>query len=336
MLQYLGKRFLLMIPTLIGILVISFIIVRLAPGDPTSNKFGGAAAGQAGLNADRGTESSEAKMRKKYKLDEPLHVQFRFFVYRMITGDLQFFGREGSVWDDIIPALKVTILMNGIVFLLVYLLAIPLGVLSASTQGATSDRMITLLLFILYSIPAFWAADMIRLWINDYAPGRLPILGLHSAGAETYSTGRYLADYAWHLVLPVLCQTYGSLAYISRQMRAGMMEVIRQDYIRTARAKGCSETRVLWIHALRNSLFPIITLFAALLPALIGGSVIIEHVFQIPGMGWLTLKYVYEREYDVILATLLMSAGLTLLGILISDILYVLVDPRVTFDGRKV
>ncbi len=142
-------------------------------------------------------------------------------------------------------------------------------------------------------------------------------------------------DYVIHLVLPIACLTYGGLAYISRQMRGGMLEVIRQDYIRTAYAKGASKPRVILIHALRNSLFPIITLLANLLPFLVGGSVIIETIFQIPGMGWLAYQAVTEREYELVMATLLLSAVLTLFGILLSDILYALVDPRVSFEARR-
>jgi peptide/nickel transport system permease protein len=142
-------------------------------------------------------------------------------------------------------------------------------------------------------------------------------------------------DMAWHVVLPICCLTYGGLAYISRQMRAGMLEVIRQDYIRTAKAKGASKRRIILVHALRNSLFPIITLFASLLPFLIGGSVIIEYIFNIPGMGRFAFEGVMRREYDVVMATLTMSAILTLSGILISDILYVIVNPQVTFEEKS-
>ena len=142
------------------------------------------------------------------------------------------------------------------------------------------------------------------------------------------------ADYGKHIVLPVLCLTYGGLAYVSRQMRAGMLEVIRQDYIRTAEAKGCSKSRVILVHALRNSLFPIITLLASLLPFLVGGSVIIEVIFNIHGMGLLSYEGVLRREYDLVMTTLMLSAILTLVGILVSDILYVVVNPRVSFDDK--
>ena len=142
-------------------------------------------------------------------------------------------------------------------------------------------------------------------------------------------------DYVQHIVLPVACLTYGGLAYVSRQMRAGMLEVIRQDYIRTAEAKGAGKSRVILVHALRNSLFPIITLLASLLPFLVGGSVIIEVIFNIPGMGRLQFESIGKREYDIVMTTLILSAVMTLVGILISDILYVVVNPRVSFDDSK-
>ena len=164
----------------------------------------------------------------------------------------------------------------------------------------------------------------------------LPIMGLKSQNFDQMNSSQQILDYLRHIALPVLCMTYGGLAYVSRQMRAGMLEVIRQDYIRTAEAKGAGKARVILVHALRNSLFPIITLFASLLPFLVGGSVIIEVVFNIHGMGLLSYEGVLRREYDLVMTTLMLSAVLTLIGILVSDILYVVVNPRVSFeDGSR-
>ncbi|ADG67238.1 binding-protein-dependent transport systems inner membrane component [Planctopirus limnophila DSM 3776] len=350
MATYIFRRLLLMIPTLFGILVLSFIVIKSTPGDPASGRFGGAAAAQGGMNAERGTEDAEKAFRKNFKLDEPLYVQFFWFVGRIFRGEMIYYTKQGSIWPDLIPAMKITLMINSIVFLLVYLLAIPMGIFSATAPHSTGDRIMTLTLFVLYSLPSFWVAEMLRLgvlesnaawnaamlsqdaqeWMFNY-----PISGLHDVNADRFSLFQWLWDYTLHLVLPILCMTYASLAYISRQMRAGMLEVVRQDYIRTAKAKGCSPARVIWVHALRNSLFPIITLFASLLPALIGGSVIIEYIFNIPGMGKLTIDSVFSREYDMILVTMMLSAVLTLIGILISDIMYVLVDPRVSFESKN-
>ncbi|ODA29309.1 ABC transporter permease [Planctopirus hydrillae] len=334
MATYIFRRLLLMIPTLFGILVLSFIVIKSTPGDPASGRFGGAAAAQGGMNAERGTEDAEKAFRKNFKLDEPLYVQFFWFVGRIFRGEMIYYTKQGSIWPDLIPAMKITLMINSIVFLLVYLLAIPMGIFSATAPHSTGDRIMTLTLFVLYSLPSFWVAEMLRLGVLESNLG-LPVSGLQSPNADRLSLLPWLWDYTLHLVLPILCMTYASLAYISRQMRAGMLEVVRQDYIRTAKAKGCSPARVIWVHALRNSLFPIITLFASLLPALIGGSVIIEYIFNIPGMGKLTIDSVFSREYDMILVTMMLSAVLTLLGILISDIMYVLVDPRVSFESKN-
>ena len=336
MTQYLIKRLLLMIPTLCGILVVSFCVIKMAPGDPAAQKFGGVGQASGGMDAEKGTEAAEKRFREKYHLDDPLHVQFRYFLQRLFTLDLIYFQQEKPIWPDLVDAVKVTITLNAVVFVLIYLFAVPIGILSATYTGSLGDRVTTIGLFVLYSLPSFWVAEMLRIWLGDKSqPVWFPIMGLHSSGAENMTAWQWLLDSAHHVTLPILCMTYGGLAYISRQMRAGMLEVIRQDYIRTAEAKGAGKARVILIHALRNGLFPIITLFASLLPFLIGGSVIIETIFNIPGMGRFAFEGVLRREYDVVMTTLTLSAVLTLLGILIADILYVLVNPQVTFENRS-
>ena len=336
MLQYIAKRLMVMIPTVFGIMVISFIIIRLAPGDPAAQKFGGVGQASAGLDAERGTEAAERRFREKYHLDDPLHIQFGYFLQRFVKLDMIYFQQEKPIWPDLIDAVFVTLKINLIVFFLIYLFAVPIGIYSASFPHTLPDRITTVLLFVLYSLPSFWVAEMLRIWFSDKSQMIwFPIMGLQSAGYEQMATWERFKDYVHHITLPVVCLTYGGLAYISRQMRAGMLEVIRQDYIRTARAKGCSKPRVILVHALRNGLFPIITLFASLLPFLIGGSVIIETIFNIPGMGRFAFEGVLRREYDVVMATLTLSAVMTLTGILVSDIAYVLVNPQVTFDERS-
>ena len=252
-----------------------------------------------------------------------------------------FFQSEQPIWKELWAALKITILMNSIVFLLIYLAAVPLGILSAAYPNTAFDRLSTVGLFVMYSLPSFWVAELLRqlvmqkwFWSLIGLPNmQWPILGLKSQAFDNLTSYQQFCDYAQHLVLPILCLTYGGLAYVSRQMRAGMLEVIRQDYIRTAEAKGCSKSRVILVHALRNSLFPIITLLASLLPFLVGGSVIIEVIFNIHGMGLLSYEGVLRREYDLVMTTLMLSAVLTLVGILVSDFLYVIVNPQVSFES---
>ena len=342
MVAYLIKRILLMIPTMFGILLVSFLVIRLAPGDPAAEKFGGAGQAAAGVNAERGTEAAEKRFRERHGFDKSYPAQFVLFLNRLVHGDMIFFQTEQRIWPELWDALKITMLLNLIVFTLIYVAAVPLGIFSAAYPRSPFDRISTMGLFILYSLPSFWVAELLRelfmqKWLWSYfgfTSSPLPILGLKSQNFDSMSSFEQLIDYAKHIVLPVLCMTYGGLAYVSRQMRAGMLEVIRQDYIRTAEAKGCGKARVILVHALRNSLFPIITLLASLLPFLVGGSVIIEVIFNIHGMGLLSYEGVLRREYDLVMTTLMLSAVLTLVGILVSDILYVVVNPRVTFEDK--
>ena len=334
--SYIMRRLLLMIPTMMGILVLSFLVIKLAPGDPTSQKFGNVGGESGGLDAQRGTEQSIAQFRTKYHLDEALPVQFYYFLKRFITFDLIEFVSNRPVWDELRPRLEVTLQLNAIVFVLTYLIAIPLGIASAAFPRSTFDLSSTVVLFVLYSLPSFWVADLLRMWFTN--PDQaiwFPVTGLHRSDYLKLPLSTRILDYLHHICLPIFCLTYGSLAYLSRQMRVGMLEVIRMDYIRTAEAKGAGKSRVILVHALRNGLFPIITLFATLLPFLIGGSVIIEYIFEIPGMGRYAYESVLAREYDAVMATLFLSAILTLVGILISDLLYVVVNPQVSLEGRR-
>lgn len=336
MLQYILKRLMLMIPTLIGIIIVSFAVIKSAPGDPTSQRFGGLGQTGGGIDAQRGTQDAIREFRERWHLDDPLHVQFGYFLKRLFTLDLQYIVKTGSILPDLQDHLLVSIQINLIVFFLIYLIAVPMGIASVTWPRSWFDRISTVVLFMLYSLPSFFVADVLRLHLTGPdAWIQFPVMGLHSDGYQDMPIGERFLDYLHHIFLPVVCLTYGGLAYISRQMRAGMLDVIHQDYIRTAEAKGASRARVILIHALRNGLFPVITLFASLLPFLIGGSVIIETIFQIPGMGYYTVTKIFEREYDVVMATLILSAVMTLLGILISDILYVMINPQVSFENRS-
>ena len=216
--------------------------------------------------------------------------------------------------------------------LISYLLAVPLGILSAVQQRSRADKLVTLLLFVLYSLPTFWVGLMLILIFGKTGFDLLPVIGLHDKDASQLSGWPYYQDMLLHLVLPVATLTYGGLAYLSRQMRVGMIDTIRLDYIRTARAKGLPESRVVLKHALRNSLIPIITVFANILPILISGSLIVEAVFNIPGMGLYAFEGLQKRDYPVVLATTTLSAVMTMLGILLSDLLYAVVDPRISYD----
>jgi peptide/nickel transport system permease protein len=267
-----------------------------------------------------------------------LDTQFGLWVRQAIALDFgDSYARKRPVLTLIGEALPASFLISFLSIVLSYLLAIPIGILSGMYRHSLGDRVVALLLFVLYSLPTFWVAGILLLTTTgppflDWFPAR----GLSSEGmvpGETWGQYiRWLLDRCWHLVLPVLCLTYGSLAFLSRQMRSALLENLSQDYIRTARAKGASWRRAVFVHAVRNSLIPIITISAGILPELIAGAVIIESIFTIPGMGVLTLDAIIARDYPVINAVLFLSALLTLVGILIADICYAIADPRITYS----
>ncbi|MBI3935117.1 MAG: ABC transporter permease [Acidobacteria bacterium] len=331
---YLLKRLLLVIPTMLGISIITFAIIRLAPGDPAAMRIGSSATG-AIRDQQLASEIIE-KTRAQFGLDKPIPVQFWMWLKSIATLD---FGRSYKdnrpVMDKIWERLPITLQLNIISLFLTYLLAIPLGIYSATHQYSATDKTMTVGLFVLYSLPSFWVATILILFLGGGDYWHLfPISGISSLDAENLSRWAWLKDRAWHLVLPVFCLTYGGLAYISRQMRAGMLETIRQDYIRTARAKGLSEKSVVFKHALRNSLIPIVTLLADLLPAMLGGSIIIESIFTIPGMGLLGFEAILSRDYPVVMAISTIAALLTLIGLLLSDICYALVNPTISLEAQ--
>jgi peptide/nickel transport system permease protein len=323
----------LIFPTLFGISIISFLVIHLTPGDPALLKLGD--TDQRAGNQQLAAQIIE-ETRALYGLDQPLYVQYLRWLKRIVTLD---FGESLRDHRPIIDKLKervpVSVKLSGISLFLAYLISIPLGVYSATHQYSIGDRITTIILFGLYSLPNFWVATMAIVYLGggDFW-NVFPVYGLASAGSANWRWWQQLGDQAWHLVLPITCLTYYTLAVLSRYMRVGMLEVIRQDFIRTARAKGLSERLIVYRHALRNSLIPIITLVADLLPALIGGSIVIETLFSIPGMGALSYEAVFSRDYPLIMAVFTLSAFLTLLGILLADFLYTLADPRIGYENR--
>ncbi|MCC6547577.1 ABC transporter permease subunit [Candidatus Sumerlaeota bacterium] len=262
------------------------------------------------------------------------NTQYGLWTRQALTFDFgDSYMKHRAVLSMMGEALPISVLISGLSILISYLVAIPLGIVSAAKKNTPTDKVITLALFILYSLPSFWVAGILIMTMTgppylNWFPSR----GLASSGSDQLSSSAWLWDRAWHLVLPVTVLTYGSLAFISRQMRSAMLETLSLDYIRTAQAKGAAWRSVMFKHALRNSLIPVITISAGILPELIAGAIITESIFTIPGMGILTLDAIVNRDYPVINAVLFFSALLTLLGILISDLCYALADPRITFD----
>lgn len=333
MTKYLLKRLFWMMPLLVGISLISFLIMHLAPGDITT--------GEASFNP-KASEESRQKLRKLYHLDEPVIVQYGLWLKRMGTLD---FGtsfathqrpvfwetkdEQGNVTKGMIQeALPITLLINVLSLGLIIIVALPLGVISALTQNRPPDRAITLFVFIGFAIPSFWLALMLMYWtgvVHDW----LPISGLHSLDYGKMGWLGKIFDTLKHVLLPVFISALSGLAGISLFVRNGMLDVLHQDYITTARAKGLSENTVVYGHALRNALLPLITILGLAIPGLIGGSVIAESIFAIPGMGKLFYDAVLMRDFPVIMGILTIGSALTLLGNLLADLAYAWADPRV-------
>ena len=237
------------------------------------------------------------------------------------------------VLEKVLGKLKYSLSLAVTSVFLAYLISLPLGIWSAVNENTPADRVVTVLLFMLYSLPSFFVGVVLLNFFTIGAPLEwFPTSGFESMDTSQMTTIEYLKDVMAHIFLPIICMTYGSLAALSRYARTGLLDIIRADFIRTARAKGLSEGVVIIKHAARNGMIPILTLMATLLPVLIGGSVVIEVIFGIPGMGRLGFEAIMMRDYNVIMAILLISSVLTLIGMLISDLLYALVDPRITFD----
>ncbi len=327
-LLFLAKRLLVLIPTFIGITLISFVVMHLAPGEPMTI--------QADFNPKMTPEMRE-RLRAQYGLDKPLMVQYATWLKGLVRLDLgrSFSADRRPVWDKIKERLPVTILINLLSMGLIFAVAIPLGVRSAVKRGSAFDHMSTVLVFVGYAAPSFWVALLLML-LFGVKLGWLPISGLHSMMGYGEMAGWEKAlDWARHLVLPVLVSSIGGLAGLSRYMRSSMLEVLRQDYITTARAKGLPEKKVIYRHALRNALLPVITILGLSVPALIGGSVIFESIFAIPGIGQLMWKSVMARDYPVLMGNLVIVSVLTLLGNLLADIGYALADPRIRAQGEE-
>ncbi len=318
---------------MIGISLISFFIMHLAPGDITDN--------ETAFNPET-SAAARQRLRALYHLDKPVIEQYGYWLKRIVKLD---FGHsfkphqkpvlfdepteDGGVINGMIAqSLPITLKINLLSLLITLLLAIPLGVIAAKYYQGWQDRSITLFNFIGFSIPGFWLALLLMYWLGVVHQW-LPISGLHSLNYESLSTWGKFKDEAWHLIMPVLIPSLTGLAGITLFIKNGMLEVLDQDYITTARAKGLPDNNVFYQHALRNALLPLITIVGLSIPGLIGGSVISETIFAIDGMGKLFYDSVMSRDFPVIMGILTIGSALTLLGNFIADIAYGLADPRV-------
>jgi peptide/nickel transport system permease protein len=326
MFNYLVRRVLLGVLTLLMITFVIYALIRAMPGTPLTTF-------SETMNPGKMATIEDIKRREAfYGLDKPWYVAYFTWLGRTVQGDLgnSIPKNNAPVSQLIAERVPATLMLSVTSLVLTYLLSIPIGLWSTVQSGRLGERTGSTVLYMLYSLPAFVAALYLQLLFYSNL-GWLPLFGMTSDNYESLSTAGKAWDLFTHAILPITCFTYPSLAYYSRFVKANMQEVIRQDYIRTARAKGVPYGRVIWHHAFRNTLIPLVTLVGLTLPHLLGGAVILEQIFSWPGMGRLYFEAIGQRDYETIMGLTLMFSVLTLAGQLLADILYAVVDPRVTY-----
>lgn len=321
MLRYLVKRLFFMIPMVFGITLISFAVIHLVPGEPGML--------EAEMNP-KITKEARERIRSFYGLDKPLHVQYWNWFKRIVRLDFgtSFATDRRPVMDKIKERLPITIIINVLSMGLIFIFGIPIGIYCARYRDTIMDKLLTSFVFAGYAVPTFWVALLAMMFFGVYLE-ILPVSGIKSYDFQDLNIFEQIGDIAAHLVLPVSISALGSLAGISRYMKSSLLEVLRQEYITTAYAKGLPEKVVIRKHALRNALLPVITILGLSVPGLIGGSVIFESIFSIPGMGQLFYASVMTRDYPTIMGILVIGAFLTLVGNLIADVSYAVADPRI-------
>lgn len=320
MFKFIIKRLMGMLPTLFLVTIISYFVIVMAPGDPTEYMI-----------SPRTRPEDRQLMKENLGLNKPIIVQYGIWVKNLVThGDLGYSLVNGRpVMKSIVERIPATLVLMGSAYILSLLISIPLGVISAVKQYSFWDYLLTFLAFVGLSIPSFWLALM-SIYIFALKLGWFPTGGISSVYGGGFWIGFF--DFLKHLTLPAMVLTVRNLADWTRYLRSSMLEVINEDYIRTARAKGLSEFVVIYKHALKNALLPVITLFGLSLPILVSGAFIIEHIFGWPGMGQLGMNAVFHRDYTILMGDILLSSILVLAGNLLADILYAWADPRIRYQ----
>jgi peptide/nickel transport system permease protein len=326
-LSYLIRRLAYAVLTFFGITVAVFALIHVVPGDPIALFIG-----------VRGVQVPAAiveHVRHEHHLDEPLLAQYGWWLRGIVTLDL---GRSifsgQPVVARIAEKMPNTFLLNLIAFLLAAVLGIPIGLWSATRSGRLSERASAVTFFLMYSLPSFWVA-LLLMQLFSVKLDLLPLFGMTSDNYLELNFAGQLADRIRHLVLPVITLSYAQLAIFARFSKSAVTEVIRQDFITTARAKGVAPSAVLWRHAFRNALIPLITLLGLTIPYLISGSVIVEQIFQWDGIGRLYFDSILRRDYPTVLGLTVATALITLFASLFADILYALADPRIRFEETR-
>lgn len=339
MFKYLLKRILMMIPTLIGITILSFVVINLAPGGPVEQKIQQLRFGSGGESANsRGdagvSEEVIEALRKQYGFDKPLHIRYFIWLKNVVTFNFgESFAYEEPVIDVIVSKFPVSLQFGIISLILTYLICIPLGVIKATRDGGLFDISSSFMLFILYSVPALMLGVLL---IVFFAGGSyfnwFPLSGIQSDAYESLSYAGKFWDRVHHFILPMICYMVNSFTVLTFMMKNSILDEIKLDYVRTARAKGLKENTVMYKHVLRNALIPVVTGIGSFLGVFLAGSLIIETLFNLDGIGLLGYKSTLARDYNVIMALIFISSLVSLLGRLISDLLYVIVDPRIDFS----
>ncbi len=331
--RYILIRILWMIPTFVGIVTITFFLTKLRP-DPITQKL----LSPEGLKEGSAAEKYIEELRKYYGLDKPLYVQYFIMWKNLLTLNL---GKSRidhrPVKEKILEALPYTLLLNLISIFIVYLISIPLGIFFAMKEGSFLERWISFFLYFLYSLPTFWVGIVLLRYLagGDFLD-LFPLGGIISDNFEELTFTEKIQDILWHLFLPVVTSVYGSFAFLSRFVRNSYLETLKAEYIRLALSYSLPRWKIYFVYALRNALIPLVTISASLLPALFSGSVIIETIFSIPGMGKLAYDSIYTNDETVIIAIVAFSSILTLIGIFIADLLYLWVDPRIRFEKGEI
>lgn len=327
MAAFILRRLLGAIPLLLGVATLIFFVLNLAPGDPTAFYFSP-------------TIPPEVidQIRRNLGLDQPIYIRYVKWLGAFLTGDFGYsFARSQPVADVVFGALPNTLMLTGIALVLVFLIGIAIGVYQAVRQYSAGDSVLSVVALFFYSMPSFWLALMLMLVFSLKAhqwgwPIAFPPTGITSVDYDFLPLGAQIRDRLMHLVLPVSTLTLALAAGVARYTRGQMLEVIRQDYIRTARAKGLPERSVILKHALRNSLIPVITLLGLYLPFLFSGAVFVEYIFAWPGMGRVIVEAIFQRDYPVVMATSFIFAAMVVAGNLLADVLYAVADPRIRYD----
>ena len=344
MFAYTLRRLILMIPTLLGISMLVFILVNMVPGGPIEQAIqrmkgvgvGGEGGGSGGgLNAGL-TEEAVEELKAHYGFDQPLPVRYGKWLWRVLQLDLgQSYQYKKPVWDMILERVPISLRFGIPGFLITYLVCIPLGVLKAVKHRTWIDSVTSALVFAGYAIPSYALGMLLLVLFGGGSFWNLfPLGGLHSDGYQSMAFFERMLDGLHHMVLPLICYLVGGFATLTMLQKNAMLDNLASDYVRTAKAKGLSPKAVLFKHALRNSLIPVATGIGSILTVFVTGSLLIEVVFNINGMGWLSFEAVGQRDYNVTLGVIMVLSLLKLFGNLVSDVAYVLIDPRISFDAH--